>query len=543
MQRTTQHLGRAFARSSNRQLAHRMPLLAAASAALVASGLQAGVVTPTIDIVAVSGDAAPDGNGTFSFMFAPSLNASGNAAFRATLTGTSNDPFDSEGLFLGDGTTLDSLARRDQPLPGGDGVIFTFREPAPSHVTLLNDNGQTAFIANLDDTSGGSQDDSGVFLGSPSGLVQVAREDEPAPDSNGSFSSFVGAALNDVGQVGFTAILRDTAGADLDNTGIFRGDGSGGVVQIVRDGQAAPDGNGLFDGSFFPSSINNFGQLAFAGLFRDTAGGDTDERGIFRGDGTSLVQIARAGQTTPDGNDTFDAFDRPTINDSGQVAFRGLFPGSGTAKGVYLGDGGALTTIAREGNASPDGNGTLFGFADIALNNQGQLAFTGSFEGSTGGDSDDTAMFRGDGTELIIIAREGDIAPGGNGMFARFNTVEAFPALNDAGQIAFLTSLTGTSGGTSDDQSLYFYDDSLGLLEVVREGDDFLGSTIEVIGFSGSIGALGEERSGLNEHGQVAFQFRLDDGRQGIAIWSIPEPTTLSLVGVAGLGLLRRRRA
>ena len=40
------------------------------------------------DVIAQTGDAAPDANGTFSSFSAPVLNAGGQAAFRGLLTGT-----------------------------------------------------------------------------------------------------------------------------------------------------------------------------------------------------------------------------------------------------------------------------------------------------------------------------------------------------------------------------------------------------------------------------------------------------------------------
>jgi len=116
------------------------------------------------------------------------------------------------------------------------------------------------------------------------------------------------------------------------------------------------------------------------------------------------------------------------------------------------------------------------------------------------------------------------------------------PALNDAGQAAFIAPLTNTLGGATDDNGLFFYDPSLGLIQVVREGDAMLGSTVTELAFNNGAGGRGEERSGLNNAGQVAYSFELADGTEGVAIWTVPEPSSLAALGVAGLLLSSRRR-
>ena len=126
-----------------------------------------------------------------------------------------------------------------------------------------------------------------------------------------------------------------------------------------------------------------------------------------------------------------------------------------------------------------------------------------------GGDSDSYGIFRGDGGPLIQIARKGQTAPGGNGTFSGFGE----PTLNNAGQVAFQASLTGTIGGSSDDNGIFVFDDALGLVQVVRKRESLLGRLIVTIGVGG-----------LNEPGQVAYWFKLADGYEGIAIWTVLPP-------------------
>ena len=164
-----------------------------------------------------------------------------------------------------------------------------------------------------------------------------------------------------------------------------------------------------------------------------------------------------------------------------------------------------------------------------SLNDAGQVAFFASFIGTSGGQSDNEGIYRGDGFTLIQIAREGQPVPDGNGVF---NGVElGAPAINNLGQVAFYTSISGTTGGyPNDDAAIFLYDELLGLRQVVRRGDALLGSTITGLSFSSGSAPEGNERSGLNDLGQIAYGFTLADGRTGVAssgFAAITEPTAL----------------
>ncbi len=490
---------------------------------------------PATQVVAITGDAAPDGNGTILKVFDPILNDAGQVAFRADLAGTTGGSNDDSGIFRGNGTTLTRIARAGQAAPDGNGAFLDFSDHS------FNNAGQAAFAADVTNTSGGSSDDRGIFRSDGTTLTQIARKGQTAPDGNGVFSSFTNPAINATGQAAFKADFTGTTGGSNDNSGVFRGNGAT-PTRIVRKGQAAPDGNGAFS-SFSKPAVNATGQVVFEAFLSGTSGGFNDNEGIYRGDGATLTRIARLGQAAPDGNGVFSAFFDPALNDAGQAAFVGLLinttGGSNDDNGVFRGDGAALTRIARSGQAAPDGNGVFADFGDPALNNAGQAVFTADLLGTTGGSNDDSGIFRGDGATLTQIARKGQAAPDGNGVFSSFNNDLA---LNDAGQVAFVASLLGTTGGASDDSGIYFYDDLLGLLKVARKGDAFLGSTIISLDFKPSITEDGDEQSGFNNLGQIAFAFDLADGREGIALWTIPEPGTLALLGLGGLALLRRQR-
>jgi hypothetical protein len=162
-----------------------------------------------------------------------------------------------------------------------------------------------------------------------------------------------------------------------------------------------------------------------------------------------------------------------------------------------------------------------------------QSAFYADITNTTGGNNDNSGIYRHTeqpGPDLEEIVRDGGTAPGGNGRFAFGATsLEYTPSLNNAGQVAFFAKLTGTTGGNNDNDGIFFFDDALGLVEVAREGAPFLGSTYQSLQFMFSWTSKARESSGLNNLGQVAFKFALNDGRQGIAVWSAPSVAQLGI--------------
>ena len=91
----------------------------------------------------------------------------------------------------------------------------------------------TAFAAQLANTSGGLTDDIAIFVGNGASLFEVVRQGDPAPDGNGVFLDFSPAAyhLNNRGQVLFQAILSGAANGATE--GVFLGTASG-IEQLAR---------------------------------------------------------------------------------------------------------------------------------------------------------------------------------------------------------------------------------------------------------------------------------------------------------------------
>ena len=237
----------------------------------------------TTTVVVTSGQSVPNGDGRFASFQAPAINDAGQVAFISTLTGTDLGIDSDVAVFRGDlnGNTL-QLARERQLVPTGDARFGFFFEP------YLNNSGQVAFYNRL--TAGSTFD--GIFLaGDNAFLTEIARPGFESPNGVGQFSLLSGLALNDAGQVAFSY----SANLLTFRRGVIVVDGSGDFEDIALDGESAPGGNGIFS-NFQDIQLNNVGQAVFKANLGNTAGGVTDNIGLYRGgEAAAPIEIARRG--------------------------------------------------------------------------------------------------------------------------------------------------------------------------------------------------------------------------------------------------------
>lgn len=476
----------------------------------------------TTKIIALSGTPAP-GGGQFSYFYEPVINNQGQVAYIASLTGIgSGTP---NGVFRYDGAATTVVGGPSQSI-GGQQLYYAAGDPS------LNENGEVTFYETI------SANSNWILKGSGGSLTAIARDGQ-SPPSGGTFAYLsTQPRISDSGQVAFLVSFNPTTGA---TGGVYRGNG-GALTEIARLSQSAPNG-GNYTAFHWAFPINNSGDVAFAASTSGTSTG-----GIFRGSGATTVTIARQGDVAPTGDGVFTdlGFRTPALNDAGQVAFLGnVDPYVGTRYGgVFRGSGGAITPIVRQGQLTPSGNESFSSFAyGPVINNRGDAAFAAFLNDPSNPMHPLISIYRGDGTTLTEAMREQAFAPDGNGRFSDFGN----PEMNNSGQIAVMGQLSGTLGGSQDDQGLYFFSDGLGLIQVAREGQSMLGSTITSLLFTGGLNhveSTGDEAMGLNDASQVAFAFQLADGRKGAAVWQIPEPRAgvMLLIGCTVQGLVSRLR-
>jgi hypothetical protein len=276
----------------------------------------------------------------------------------------------------------------------------------------------------------------------------------------------------------------------------------------------APGGGGTF-GRLVRSraDLNDSGQLAFVADLISAS--QPVKQGVFVGDGTATIPVALEGQPVTGLSETLGgSFTEVRINNLGDVVFAGR---AGSA-GVFLNKGGQISPVALLGQSSPDLNGDFAEIARPRLTDSGYVAYHARLNNTIGSSNDDTGIFLHDGVSTVVVAREGESAPDGNGTYFSENCCNF--ALNERGQIAFEANLRGTAGGQTDDRGIFLFDPVWGIQQAVREGDPFLGSTIRELLFLGE----GDWDSGFASSGapRIAFWFVLEDQRVGIAKWSLP---------------------
>jgi hypothetical protein len=385
-----------------------------------------------------------------------------------------------------------------------------------------------AFYAPLFGTIGGTNN-VGLFRGSGGVVTQIVRTGWTAPDNNGTYNSSFwpfSPPINGSGQVAFFSDL--TGATNSSGAGIFRGNGGDrtSITQIARNNYSTPP-FGSFSSLSTTPALNDLGQVAYLAYNANTSG-------IFRADSATLTRIAYGHEPAPDGNGLLNngSFTAPALNNGGLAAFGDAVDftvGGSNAIGIFRGNGNTLTQIVRSDQPVPDGNGRFGdGTANPVatelefMNNSGQIVFSTFISGTVGG-TNQSGIYRGDGVTLTKIARQGEPAPDSNG--ATFSNLahnasdpNEYIAMNDSGQVAFLANLSDSH------QGIYFYDDHLGLIKVIRDTDSLLGKTVDTVRFDAYYW-LGNEGRGLNNRGQVAFSFSLNGNPapHGIAIWGAPE--------------------
>ena len=322
----------------------------------------------------------------------------------------------------------------------------------------------------------------GLFTAAPSVAV-ITRATGVA---SGPYQSFGDPDIRRDGTLALGASLRDGTGA-----GVFTGAFATGGLNRLTDSAAAG-----YTGLGANVAINASGVMTY---FADspTIGG------IYAGSASPVPLVAGAAGPLA----TFRL--TPHLNDAGTVVFAATTDLG--ERGVFAvnASGGPLITIA-------DSSGMLNVFNDApVVNNAGFVVFSATFDaGGTG-----LFMRRADGTGNIttLVDSNGPLTDS----LADFT-------INDAGQIAYIGSFD--AGG-----SALFSGPDLASDAVIRTGDALFGSTVTAL----SIG-----RHGLNNKGDIAFNYTLANGLRGVGIaGAVPEPASwLMLISGVLMLLCRSRR-
>jgi hypothetical protein len=487
-----------------------------------------GVTTKII----TSGDVFPDGV-PFGFPNPPAISDSGQVVFG----GVSNSILDS-GLFSFANGQLTIPIRVLTSLPNGTVLNSVF-------ITSVNNAGQIAFSAITEPGN-----DQGQFLFANGQISSIAVTGQAAPEG-GVFNSGDegGGIINNAGQVLFVgsralhgpalylfssnqlqrvigqgdAIPRQPTFAFPTATGIGSGDlvlisdrtfpgGNGGYTVTPASGNgpgkssvAIHDGEGLgADGVvdfLFGFSMNKHGQVA-AGVSSDARGTITLTQ---KGSLSVLVDSGPNSTIAPEGT-------IPSINDKGEIAFVGVNLAN-FAPGIFLNSKGQSTLLLNAATPAP-GGGTFGQFFNVSLNTLDQLAFMGqSTFGATG-------IFFASNGALTPLATDGGAAPGGGNFLLFLASPRSGPVIDNSGDVAFASSLTGTNGGFFGSGGVFLFKNGV-VTRIVGPNDPSPDGGIFLFADAPSI----------NSNGDVAFFAETSNSNFGAFVYS---NGTISQVAVAG---------
>lgn len=479
----------------------------------LATGIPRATAAVEIIPIVQYGDLSPDGDGAFgSFLDfgPPCLNDSSHVLFSARVQSNAGGSAVDELLVRGKpGGTRVILAREGALIPSGDGRYDNLRTPNRRYV--LNNEGRAAFVCELTDTPGGTGDDQAIFsTDGPSTETLHVRKGALAPGTTGLFTGLVAPTINNEMPciLAFYAWAGGYGGA---HPGTVYTNRAGTSTLIARVTDPAPGGGGTlfqFDESEPPSIEPDGNTVVFRAQLTSTPFGSQDDAAVYRGRGSSLVQIVRGRDLVPGGGSHLDEPYYPTQNIMGNVAiYSTLFPTSdGDCIEIAGGDPDPDLVVITN-RAHPDSVSKFDHFDLPALSAGNVSAFRATLKSTPNGGLDDEGIYRGDGTVLIEVAREGQTVPEGGGQFASFgHTV----AINLNAEVLFLATLRNTPFGTADNRGLYLWSEEHGITKLVRKRDTIPSSggvVLDILALSE--GDFGGFRS-LNDAGEAVAILDMD---------------------------------
>ncbi len=490
----------------------------------------------------------------------PTIDNLGNVGVGALFNGPDTDfPGGITGLYYGQPGAA-KLLQGGSPAPG-----------TKSTFTLGNrvnvQNGRIGFNAVINDGPDEFSNSGVLYTGTFDNLQLIGQRGTPIQGFGGQlqFADFFDSPrINDSGYLAFTAGVQGPDVTFENNQGVFAGT-LGNIQFIARQGDRAP---GLSpETSYFfiesPRLLPN-NRLVYSAVTRtaSTNGGqDAFGFGIWTRDDQQQPQLVVATGDQAPGYDpgvVFEGVIRPVSSTSERIVYQGFVTGPGVSDknffGLWANNGAGTpsTLVARIGDqvtGQPAGT-TYTGLSNTQVNRSGSIALAAEFAGDDVSLTNDTGIviIKPDGL-TSIVAREGDLAPGGNQTFDALTFGEL--GFNVQGQVAFYVGLRNPGDDFATDAGLFIADPNLGIIPIVRSGQFFEvapGDVRQVAFLSLNdfyLGSGGEDGrpSSFNDLGQLVFNLNFTDGSIGTYVSSpIPAPSALGVLVAGGVMSLRRRR-
>ena len=298
------------------------------------------------------------------------------------------------------------------------------------------------------------------------------------------------------------------------------------------------------DGLFGDARLNNADDVIYvATLAGNMVDSLNNEVLLANSDGVAELLI-REGSAAPSlgagvfiGSEVGRAFNEPKLNDLGQTFLRVRLVGPGVASGFdqaiysFADDGVELVAASTGENATGD---EIRSLRDPETNEQGRVVF----RGTVGPVNDfDQALFEGDASDVGVVLRTGDAAPGLDGLTIETLIADesgdlvlpiAQPILSENGAVVFTADLAGPgiTPFTTNKRTL-FYGEPGSFVPVLRTGG-------EAPGVPGAeFVSIGE--FAVNAPGEVVFRALLLRGTDVLtSLWAWDEANGLRLVARSG---------
>lgn len=221
---------------------------------------------------------------------------------------------------------------------------------------------------------------------------------------------------------------------------------AGSVSLAVLNGDPAPGtGGGTFTSlSSSDLWLDDAGRVALAS---SVLNGSVDA-GLFLSSQISLSALLLEGDAAPGtAGGSFAAFGAPILTPSGALAFLATIAGGNVDRGVFALRDELLEPVVFQGDPAPDtGGGTYGSSLQFAMNDAGDVALLASVSGGTIGTPGFTphAVFQIAGSTHHAVAVEGGAAPVPGG--ANYTTFYR-PAIDAAGNVVFVAVYSGVTSG------------------------------------------------------------------------------------------------
>lgn len=480
--------------------------------------------TAQLETILLTGDAALDGpaGAIFQEFGLANVNDHGAIEFAGGMQpGVAGVTIDTAvGFWTYSAGELTAVLVGDPPAPGAEATFFETVVTAP----LFSNSGALFADFRLETGAGGvtTNNDDGGWLFSHGVGELVYRENQSLPGFPADAELFFGAArMNAHGDLVVSGRFREGIGGmtATNNRGLWIRT-AGSLNLIAQTGTAAAGAPaGAILHSFGISTFNDQGVVTSTGTLREGFGGVTSANSeVVYSNRSGVFSLEYREGGTATGGTVFDLFSAVRGNDGNRLAIDAtLKSGIGGVstfnnRGIWVEEDGGLREVVRTDAAMPGVDGRKFrAFSNLLFNDAGHVAFAAS----SGSPNTFDTIFSDASGALTLVARAGRAASGTNpGVLFDFDHLDfiGIPRLNfnNAGQVAFISGLSGTGVTAANDLGLWAQNGSGVLQLIVREGN-----TIEV--------APGDSRTvetfnfgNMNERGQIVFNAKFTDGSFGL---------------------------